>query len=165
MMIAKMAILDITNRGWQGAMDGGSLTGGGILDPDGAMEQLRAWKGRIDRLAADTQAMSTAFQDLRVTVADDNGLAEVTVDSAGVLIDLKLGRQVQRVAPEVTARTIMETIRRARTQVANRSREIITDTLGSDSDAARGIAERVSQRLLPDDSPGDEGAGDGRWQR
>lgn len=28
---------------------------GGILDPDGAMERLAAWKGGIDRLAADTK--------------------------------------------------------------------------------------------------------------
>jgi DNA-binding protein YbaB len=101
------------------------------------MEQLHAWKGRIDKLAADTQAMSNAMQDLRVTVADDNGLAQVTVDSAGLLLDLKLSQKVQRVAPEVTARTIMETIRKARTQVANRSREIIAETLGTESEAAR----------------------------
>jgi hypothetical protein len=148
-------------------MDNGSLTSGGILDPDGAMDQLRAWKGRIDKLAADTQAMSTAMQDLRVTVADDNGLAEVTVDSTGLLVGLKLGRQVQRVAPEVTANTIMETIRKARTRIADRSREIIADTLGTESEAARGIAERVSQRLLPSDepnqSPGDDDGAD--WQR
>src|SRR5262245_26321242 len=112
-------------------MDNGSLTSGGILDPDGAMDQLRAWKGRIDKLATDTQAMSTAMQDLRVTLADDNGLAEVTVDSTGLLVGLKLGRQVQRVAPEVTANTIMETIQKARTQIADRSREIIAETLGT----------------------------------
>jgi len=146
-------------------MDNGSLTGGGILDPDGAMEQLHAWKGRIDKLAADTQAMSNAMQDLRVTVADDNGLAQVTVDSAGLLLDLKLSQKVQRVAPEVTARTIMETIRKARTQVANRSREIIADTLGTESEAARGIAERVSQRLLPPDDAPSSPSDDGDWQR
>jgi DNA-binding protein YbaB len=150
-------------------MDNGSLTSGGILDPDGAMDQLRAWKGRIDKLAADTQTMSNAMQDLRVTVADDNGLAEVTVDSAGLLVGLKLGRQVQRVAPEVTANTIMETIRKARTRIAERSREIIADTLGTESEAARGIAERVSQRLLPPDepsqSPGDDDGADWRRRR
>ena len=146
-------------------MDNGSLTGGGILDPDGAMEQQHAWKGRIDKLAADTQAMSNAMQDLRVTVADDNGLAQVTVDSAGLLLDLKLSQKVQRVAPEVTARTIMETIRKARTQVANRSREIIADTLGTESEAARGIAERVSQRLLPPDDAASSSGDAGDWQR
>jgi DNA-binding protein YbaB len=138
-------------------MDSSVLGGGGILDPDGAMEQLRAWKGRIDRMAADTQAMSTALQDLRVTAADDNGLAEVTIDSAGLLVDLRLGRNVQRAAPEVISRTIMETIGKARAKLAERSKEIIFDTLGADSEAARGIAERVGQRLSPDND--DAGGG------
>jgi hypothetical protein len=135
-------------------MDSGVLGAGGILDPDGAMDQMRAWKGRIDRLAVDTQAMSNALQELRVTVADDNGLAEVTIDSSGILVDLRLGRQVQRVAPEVTSRAILDTIRRARAQLADKSREIISDKLGSDSEAARGIAERVGQQLRIDDDPG-----------
>jgi DNA-binding protein YbaB len=147
-------------------MDNGSLTGGGILDPDGAMDQLRAWKGRIDKLAADTQAMSTAMQDLRVTVADDNGLAEVTVDSAGLLVGLKLGRAVQRVSPEIAAQTIMENIRKARTRIADRAQEIISEKLGTESEAARGIADRVGQRLRPPEdsgaAPGDE---DGDWRR
>jgi hypothetical protein len=134
------------------------LGDGGILDPDGAMEQMQAWKGRIDKLAADTQAMSNALQDLRVTVADKTGLAEVTVDSAGLLVDLKLGRQVQKVAPEVSAQTIMATVRQARAQLADRSREIISETLGTESEAARGIAERVSQRLrIDEDGDGGEG--------
>jgi DNA-binding protein YbaB len=140
-------------------MDSSVLGGGGILDPDGAMEQLRAWKGRIDRMAADTQAMSNALQELRITAADDNGLAEVTIDSAGLLVDLKLGRNVQRTAPEVLSRTIMETIGKARAQLADRSKQIIFDTLGADSVAAQGIAERVGQRLAPDN---DNAGGGGR---
>lgn len=32
-------------------MDAG-VYGGGVLDPDGAMERLLAWKSRIDKLAA-----------------------------------------------------------------------------------------------------------------
>jgi DNA-binding protein YbaB len=147
-------------------MDNGSLTGGGILDPDGAMDQLRAWKGRIDKLAADTQAMSTAMQDLRVTVADDNGLAEVTVDSAGLLVGLKLGRAVQRVSPEIAAQTIMENIRKARTRIADRAQEIISEKLGTESEAARGIADRVGQRLRPpEDSGAALGDEDGDWRR
>jgi DNA-binding protein YbaB len=137
---------------------------GGLLDPDGAMDRLAAWKGRIDQLAADTKAMSDRLQELRVTVADGNGLAEVTVDSAGALVDLRLGQRVQRVAPDVAARTIMETIREARRQLASRSQEIVAETVGTESAAARAIAERVGQQLR-DADPGTESPDDqhGRW--
>ncbi|NES16874.1 YbaB/EbfC family nucleoid-associated protein [Micromonospora sp. PPF5-17] len=145
-------------------MGAGVPSAGGLLDPDGAMDRLAAWKGRIDQLAADTKAMSDRLQELRVTVADGNGLAEVTVDSSGALLDLRLGSRIQRVAPEVVARTIMDTIREAKRQLADRSQEIIADTVGTESAAARAIAERVGQQLRDTDDAGD-GPDDqyGRW--
>ncbi|MET8042108.1 YbaB/EbfC family nucleoid-associated protein [Micromonospora sp. NPDC005215] len=120
---------------------------GGLLDPDGAMDRLAEWKGRLDQLATATDAMSERVQELRVTVADGNGLVEVTVDSAGALVDLRLGQRIQRVAPDVVARTIMSTIGLAKRQLADRAQEIIGETLGTDSPAARAIAERVGQQL------------------
>ncbi|MEU5721234.1 YbaB/EbfC family nucleoid-associated protein [Micromonospora sp. NPDC047738] len=119
------------------------------------MDRLAAWKGRIDRLAADTKAMSDRLQELRLTVADGNGLCEVTVDSVGALVDLRLGPRIQRVAPEVVARTIMDTIREAKRQLADRSQEIIADTVGTESAAARAIAERVGQQLRDADPAAD----------
>lgn len=128
--------------------------GGGVLDPDSANEWLSAWKGRIDKLAADTRTMSDRLQELRVTATDRNGLAEVTVDSTGALVDLRLTERIQRVAPEVVSRAVMETIRVAREQIADRSQEIIAETVGTESAAARAIAARVGQQLRgasPDD--------------
>ncbi|MEU8087192.1 YbaB/EbfC family nucleoid-associated protein [Micromonospora sp. NPDC049101] len=137
---------------------------GGLLDPDGAMDRLAEWKGRLDQLASATDAMSDRIQELRVTVADGNGLVEVTVDSAGALVDLQLGQRAQRVAPDVVARTIMNTIGVAKRQLADRAQEIIGDTLGTDSPAARAIAERVGQQLR-DANPAvdDPGEQHGRW--
>lgn len=124
-----------------------------ILDPEGARERLAAWKGRIDRLAADTQAMSERMQAVRVSVADPGGLAEVTVDSTGALIDLKLTDRIQRVAPNEVARTILATLGQARRQLADRSEEIIAETVGADSLAGRAIAERVGQALRGGPAP------------
>lgn len=135
-------------------MEIGTPGPGGVLDPDGAMDRMRAWHGRIDKLAADTKVMSDRLQQLRVTLTSDNGLAEVTVDSTGALLDLRLGRQVQRVQPELTAQTIMDTIRLAKTQLAELSQQIITETLGTESTASREIAERVGRQLRPDPDPG-----------
>jgi hypothetical protein len=72
-----------------------------ILDPEGARERLAAWKGRIDKLAADTQAMGERPQAVRVTASDPTGLVEVTVDSTGALVDLKLTERMQRTEPAV----------------------------------------------------------------
>jgi DNA-binding protein YbaB len=131
--------------------------GGSVLDPGGAMERIDAWKNRIDKLAVDTKAMSDRFQELRVTAADRDGIVEVTVDSVGALVDLRLTHRIQRVSPDVVAQTIMDTIRVAKQQVASRAEEIIADTVGTESPAARAITERVGKQLRgePDDVGGD----------
>jgi DNA-binding protein YbaB len=130
--------------------------GGGLFDFDGAMERVSAWKGRIDRLADDTKTMSDRLRDLRVTAVDENRLVEVSVDASGALVDLRLAQRVQRIAPEVLARTIMRTVGQARTKLDERSKEIIADTLGTESAAARAVAARVAQQLRPVD-PDDRG--------
>jgi DNA-binding protein YbaB len=129
-------------------MVSGAVGSGGILDPDGATEYLQKWKGRIDRMAADTQAMSDRLGRLRVSAEDGDGIAEVTIDSTGALVDLQLSQRTQRVAPDVVARAVLRAIRTARLQAAERTREVIVETMGPDSVAARAIAERVEQQLL-----------------
>ncbi|MEV5206665.1 YbaB/EbfC family nucleoid-associated protein [Micromonospora sp. NPDC053740] len=132
------------------------------------MDQLRAWHGRIDKLATDTKVMSDRLRELQVTVADDNGLAEVTVDSTGALLGLRLGRQTQRVSPEVVAQAVMNALRRAKEQLAERSQQIIAETVGTESTAARAIADRVGRQLRPDPEPGwgEPGSHDGQgWRR
>ncbi|MCP2163572.1 YbaB/EbfC family nucleoid-associated protein [Goodfellowiella coeruleoviolacea] len=123
---------------------------GTILDPDGAREHLAAWKGRIDKMARDTEAMRQRLQDLRVTARDPNGLAEVSVDSTGALVALRLTERINRVAPDVVAQTIMTTLGTARNMLADRSREVIADTVGTESAAARAIAESVDRHLRRD---------------
>ena len=137
---------------------------GGILDPGGAMDRLAQWKGRLDQLATATDTMSGRIQELRVTVADGNGLVEVTVDSVGALVDLRLGQRIQRVAPDVVARTIMSTIAAAKRQLADRAQEIIGETLGTESPAAQAIADRVGRQLREaDPGSGDPDEQHGRW--
>jgi DNA-binding protein YbaB len=130
--------------------------GGGLLDPEGARTYLRDWKGRIDRMAADTQAMSDRLEQLRVTAEDRNGLAEVTIDSTGALVGVRFTERIQRVAPDVVSRAVMSAIREARLTAAERSRQVITETMGSESVAARTIAERVERQLRgPQEDDGD----------
>ncbi|MET0132486.1 MAG: YbaB/EbfC family nucleoid-associated protein [Kibdelosporangium sp.] len=120
---------------------------GGILDPDAARERVAAWKERIDKLATDTQAMSDRLRQVQVTASDPGGLAEVTVDSTGALVGLRLTARIQRTAPEVVAQAVMSLLQQARGQVASQSQEVIAETMGPDSAAGRAIAEQVGRHL------------------
>lgn len=126
---------------------------GSILDPDGARERLAAWKGRIDKLAADTQAMGERLRAVRVSAGDPGGPAEVTVDSTGAMVDLRLTDRIDRVAPAVVARTTMATLGDARAKPADLSQEIIADTVGADSPAGRAISENVGRQLRGNPTP------------
>jgi len=121
--------------------------GGAFLDPDESMAYLRGWKGRIDRVAADTQAMSDRLGQLRVSAEDDNRLVEVTIDSTGVLVDAQFSERIQRVAPDVVSRALLSAVGAARLKAAERARRIITEAMGAESVAARAITERVKQQL------------------
>lgn len=124
-----------------------------ILDPDGAMAELDAWKGRIDQLAADTRTMSDRLGQLRVTARDEHGMVEVTVDASGALTGLRLGRRIQQIEPDAVAAAIMRTIREARGGLADRSKEILAETIGLESPAARRIAESVDRRWRQAEPP------------
>jgi DNA-binding protein YbaB len=122
-----------------------------LLEPGEALDRLAAWKGRIDQLAVDTKAMSDRLRELRVTSTDDNRMVEVTVDAQGVLVDLWLGRRIQQVEPEAVARAIMSALREGRRRIAGRAEEIIAESVGTGSPAARAIAAQVRDRLRLDD--------------
>lgn len=134
---------------------------GDIFDPDGAREKLAAWKGRIDKLAADTHTMSARLQETRVTAADPSGLVEVTIDSTGALVGLELTSRMESTKPDVVSQTIMRTLAEAKNKLADRSQEIIAETVGTATPAARAIAESVENRLRsePDQDPPDADPG------
>ncbi|GAB3458921.1 YbaB/EbfC family nucleoid-associated protein [Actinophytocola sediminis] len=130
---------------------------GTILDPDGARAHLAAWQGRIDKMAQDTEAMRQQLQQLRVTASDPHGLSEVSIDSTGALVGLRLTERIAQVAPDVVAQTIMTTLGEARTKLADQSREIIADTVGTESAAAKAIAQSVDRHLRRDPTEDDTG--------
>ncbi|SFS37635.1 YbaB/EbfC family nucleoid-associated protein [Saccharopolyspora flava] len=123
---------------------------GSILDPDSAHERLAAWKGRIEKLAADTQTMSQRFQEVRVTAKDPGGIVAVTIDSSGALADIQLTSKMKSSDPDAVSRAIMTAFAEAKNQLAQRSQEIIAETMGTESPAARAIADSVGAQLAAD---------------
>jgi DNA-binding protein YbaB len=117
-----------------------------ILDPGGAVERLTAWKDRIDKLAADTRAMSERLQQVRVVVADPDGLVELTIDSTGALVDLRLTDRIQRTRPDAVATAVLTTLATARQQLAERSQEIVAETVGTDSPTGQAIVAQVGRQ-------------------
>jgi DNA-binding protein YbaB len=127
-----------------------------FLDPDASRAYLRSWKENVDRMAARAAAMSEQLERLRTKAKDGNGLAEVTIDSSGVLLDLELTDRIHHVEPDVVARAVLTALREARTKAAARAHEIAVETMGPDSLSARTIADRMRQGLERPDEPEQE---------
>ena len=131
-----------------------------FLDPDASRAYLRSWKANVDAAAERAQAMAEQLQRLRITAKDDNGLAEVTIDSSGVLLDLQLTDRIQRYSPDAVARAVMSALREARQTAARRAHDIAVETMGPDSLSARTIADRMRQQLErpeAEEAPGERG--------
>nr|WP_296069723.1 YbaB/EbfC family nucleoid-associated protein [uncultured Actinoplanes sp.] len=129
-----------------------------FLDPDASREYLRSWKERVDSVAAQSRSMAERLEKMRTTAGDGNGLAEVTIDSAGVPVNLVLTERIHRHQPEVVARAVMTALRVARTKAAERAHEIAVETMGADSLSARTTADRMRELLeRPDSAPDQEG--------
>ncbi|MEU3646026.1 YbaB/EbfC family nucleoid-associated protein [Lentzea sp. NPDC034063] len=124
-----------------------------LLDPNGARERLAAWKGRVDKLAADTKAMGDRLQELRVVASDPGRMTEVTVDSTGQLVGLRLTDRIDRVTPDVVASTIMATLRAARRELAEKSQEVVAETVGTESAAAQAISASIAKHLRTEPGP------------
>ncbi|WP_212999870.1 YbaB/EbfC family nucleoid-associated protein [Winogradskya consettensis] len=124
-----------------------------FLDPDASREYLRSWQENVDRTATQAAIMSEQMGRLRVTARDRNGLAGVTIDSAGVLVDLELTDRIHHFEPATVARAVMSALREARTEAADRAHDIAVETMGPDSLSARTTADRMRDALeQPDDN-------------
>ncbi|GIM97144.1 YbaB/EbfC family nucleoid-associated protein [Paractinoplanes toevensis] len=128
---------------------------GAFLDPDASRAYLRTWREDADRKAELAAAMAARIEQLRTSVKDDNDLAQVTVDSAGVLVDLVLTERIHRFEPEMVARAVMSALRQARVRAAEQAQEIAAEALGPDSMSARLIGERMQQALEGEDPAAD----------
>ena len=132
----------------------------GFLDPDASRAYLQSWKEKADEAAARANAMAEQLQRLRTTAKDENGLAEVTIDSSGVLLDLKLTDRIRNYTPDAVSRAVLGALREARLTAARRAHDIAVETMGPDSLSARTIADRMRQQLErpeAEEAPGKRG--------
>jgi DNA-binding protein YbaB len=132
-----------------------------FLDPEASRGYLRSWRADVERRAERAGSMAAQIERLRSSAEDDNDLAQVTVDSSGVLVDLVLSERIHRYEPEVVARAVMSALREARMKAAEQAREIAVEAMGPDSMSARVIADRMQQLLERPDTVEDATSGQG----
>ncbi|THV42263.1 YbaB/EbfC family DNA-binding protein [Glycomyces buryatensis] len=120
---------------------------GKSFNAEGANARLAELQERMQQSMSATNDMAEQLGALSATGMDENGVAEATVDSQGGLVDLRYTDRAARYAPLFLARAALEANRVAKARLAERTREVIADTIGSDSEAGKAVLSSIGKRL------------------
>ncbi|MGW4502742.1 YbaB/EbfC family nucleoid-associated protein [Micromonospora sp. NPDC004336] len=117
---------------------------------DEATRRLDDWEASIASRAARARELSSQMQALRGTATSPDRAIQVTVDSSGLLVDLRLDERTRQRSAAHTARQILETTRAAHADLLSRITEATTEILGAEDPTAAALVESYRRRLDPD---------------
>lgn len=123
---------------------------------DAAGRRLDEWESSLAERAERAKALSTRMRELTGTAHTPDRTVLVTVDSAGLLIDLWLDERTRQQPAARTAQQIVHTTAAARTDLLRQVAEAATESLGDDA-SARAIIDSYRDRLSHDQGPNDAG--------
>ncbi|MFY1615874.1 YbaB/EbfC family DNA-binding protein [Micromonospora sp. WMMD736] len=119
---------------------------------DAAGRRLDEWESSLAERAERAKALSGRVQELTGTAHTPDRTVRVTVDSAGLLIDLWLDERTRQQPAARTAQQIVHTTKAARADLLRQ----VADSLGDDA-SARAIIDSYTSRLSHEQ--GSSGAG------
>ncbi|MCG5441507.1 YbaB/EbfC family DNA-binding protein [Micromonospora sp. NIE79] len=121
---------------------------------DAAERRLDEWESSLADRAERAKALSATMRDLTGTARNADRTVDVTVDSTGLLIDLRLDERIRQQPAAHTARQILETTTAARADLLRQVSDAATQSMG-DGPGAHAIIDSYRSRLLPDQGSND----------
>ncbi|WP_430502562.1 YbaB/EbfC family DNA-binding protein [Micromonospora trifolii] len=121
---------------------------------DAAERRLDDWETSLAERAKRAKTLSATMRDLTGTAHNADQTVDVTVDSAGLLIDLRLDERIRQQPAAHTARQILETTTAARADLLRQVSDAVTESLGDDA-SAQAIIDSYRTRVLRDQGPDD----------
>jgi DNA-binding protein YbaB len=107
---------------------------GFAASPEDAVRNIDNWaQGLADKARRYREAQADT-EALRLSATSPDGGVRVTVGADGGVTDLHLDERVRAVRASELAATIMETMRRAQSGIADRVSAVMADHLGADED-------------------------------
>ena len=130
--------------------------------PADAREAVAAFAGRIAELHAQTEAATAALANARGTASSPDGLATVTVDASGAVVDVRFG-SLAGADPETLRAAVLGAAAGARRAVLAEARDTVAAAVGADSPAVAELERRLvraggaaagAPATVEDDEPG-----------
>ncbi|MFI9644163.1 YbaB/EbfC family DNA-binding protein [Micromonospora sp. NPDC051925] len=116
---------------------------------DAAARRLDEWESSFAERAERAKTLSARVQALTGTARSPDRTIEVTVDSTGLLVDLRLDEQTRQHSATHTARQIVATTRAAHADLLRQLTAATHRTLGDGDPAGQAIVESYRRRLDP----------------
>lgn len=116
------------------------------------------WKRRADKLFADTEEMAAKMDGLRVTATNPDENVRVTVNSAGMVEDLRLRDSIRDRPADEIAGAILTTMRKAQERLAHGAQQVVRATVGEESETGKAALAGFRRRF----SAGADGTGAAR---
>ncbi|MET7669708.1 YbaB/EbfC family DNA-binding protein [Micromonospora luteifusca] len=123
---------------------------------DAAGRRLDEWESSLAERARRARTLSARIQVLTGTAHNTDRTVDVTVDSAGLLVDLRLDERIRQQSAAHTAQQILATTRAARTDLLRQVSKVAVESLGDDA-SARPIIDTYRSRLTRDQGSSDAG--------
>ncbi|WCN79206.1 YbaB/EbfC family DNA-binding protein [Micromonospora sp. LH3U1] len=121
---------------------------------DAAGRRLDEWESSLAARAERAKTLSATMRDLTGSARNADRTVEVTVDSSGLLIDLRLDEPIRQQPAAHTARQILDTTRAARADLLRQVTDAATQSLGDDA-SAQAIIDSYRSRLIHDQGSSD----------
>jgi YbaB/EbfC DNA-binding family protein len=116
-------------------------------DLDAADRWVDSWQSSVEKRAAQARALSQRVAGLSATARDDARLIEVTVDSTGMLSDLRLDERVRRLPAGDLAGRILAVMAAAQATLTGQVAQAATELLGADSASGRAVIDSYTRRF------------------
>ncbi|TNH24925.1 YbaB/EbfC family nucleoid-associated protein [Micromonospora orduensis] len=121
---------------------------------DAADRRLDEWETSLAEQASRATTLSTRLRAITGTATSPDGAVEVTVDSNGLLADLRLDERIRQQSATRTARQITDTTRVAHADLLKRLTGTTVEILGAGDPTGQAIIDSYRRRLDPtEDEP------------
>ncbi|MFC7712290.1 YbaB/EbfC family DNA-binding protein [Micromonospora lupini] len=123
---------------------------------DATERRLDEWESSLAERAERARTLSARMQNLTGSAHNADRTVDVTVDSSGLLIDLRLDERSRHQTAALTARQILQTTMAARTDLVRQVGDMAVESLGDDPNA-RAMIDSYCRRLIHGQGPSDAG--------
>jgi DNA-binding protein YbaB len=114
---------------------------------------LDEWVANAESMAARYQQLRADVEGVSVTETTPDGMISVTVNSAGLMTDLRIAERATDLPAAKIAAGVMSAMRRAQSRIAGQVAEVMKSTVGDDTAMADAVLTRYQATFPPPPEP------------